>query len=217
VIPRFKDVAAGMNAKLWPETAFVFGNAGNLVLLERIISVLLVIATLAYLGGPQFVRYFQMRGLPLVDWVAWHIRWKRKRLQRTFSAMLAVLLDGGVPEADAVRLAGNCTANEICRQRAARVAMALEQGAKLPEAVRRFDDSGEFHWRFSNAAQARSGFLKALQGWHETLDARAFQQEEAAAHVLTTGVVIFNGVLVGLVVTAMFGLLIGVLDWQLSQ
>jgi type II secretory pathway component PulF len=42
-----------------------------------------------------------------------------KKLQRTFSAMLAVLLDGGVPEAEAVRLAGDCTANEICRRRAA--------------------------------------------------------------------------------------------------
>lgn len=217
VIPRFRDVAAEMNVKLWPETVFVFGNAGSLVLLERIISVLLVIAALAYIGGPRFVRYFQMEGLPLVDWIAWHVRWKRKRLQRTFSAMLAVLLDGSVPEADAVRMAGNCTANEICRQRAARIAKALEQGTALQDAVRLFDDTGEFRWRLANAIHARGGFLNALRGWHEALDARAFQQEEATAHVVTTGVVIFNGVLVGLVVTAMFGLLIGILDWQVSQ
>ncbi len=217
VVPRFKDVAAGMSINLWPETVFVFGHANSLMLLELAISFLLVMATITYLGGPGFVRYFQFRGLPLVDWVAWRIAWKRKRLQRTFSAMLAVLLDGGVPEADAVRLAGDCTANEICRQRAARIIAALQQGAKLDDAVRVFDDAGEFHWRLSNAAQARGGFLKTLRGWHEALDAKAFQQEEATAHVLTTGLVILNGVFVGLIATAMFGILVDVLHAQTSQ
>jgi type II secretory pathway component PulF len=108
------------------------------------------------------------------------VPWKQKKLQRTFSAMLAVLLDGGVPEAEAVRLAGDSTANEICRRRARRVMAALEQGIKLDDAVRVFDDSGEFHWRLTNAIHVHGGFLGALRGWHESLDAKAFQQEEAA-------------------------------------
>jgi type II secretory pathway component PulF len=119
-----------------------------------------------------------------------------------------VLLDGGVPEAEAVRLAGDSTANEICRRRARRVMAALERGTKLDDAVGGFDDSGEFHWRLTNAIHARGGFLQALRGWHETLDAKAFQQEEAATHAVTSGLVIVNGVLVGLIVTAMFGILI---------
>jgi type II secretory pathway component PulF len=161
-----------------------------------------------YIGGPGFARWFQFRGLPFVDWIAWHIPWKQKRLQRTFSAMLAVLLDGGVPEAEAVRLAGDCTANEICRHRAQRVIGALQQGTKLDDAVRAFDSSGEFHWRLTNATHARGGFLSALQGWHEALDAKAFQQEEASAHAVTSGLVILNGVLVALIATGMFGILI---------
>jgi type II secretory pathway component PulF len=217
VIPRFKDVAAGMGINLWPETVFVFANANTLMLLELTVSFLLVMATIAYLGGPGFVRYFQFRSLPLVDWVAWGITWKRKRLQRTFSAMLAVLLDGGVPETEAVRLAGECTANDICRRRAKRIMAALQQGTKLDDAVRVFDDSGEFHWRLSNAARARGGFLNTLRGWHEALDAKAFQQEEATAHVLTTGLVILNGIFVGLIATAMFGILVDVLRAQTSQ
>jgi type II secretory pathway component PulF len=130
--------------------------------------------------------------------------------------MLAALLDGGVPEAEAVRLAGDCTANEIGRRRARRVIAALESGAKLDDAIRAFDDAGEFHWRLMNAAQARGGFMPALRGWHEALDAKAFQQEEAAAHVVTTGVVILNGVLVALIATAMFGVLIAVLKGMLT-
>jgi type II secretory pathway component PulF len=210
VIPKFKEVAAGMGVTLWPLTTFVFVlvDSGLLIAFEIIISLLISGVVMLYIGGPGFARWFQFRGLPFVDWIAWHIPWKQKRLQRTFSAMLAVLLDGGVPEAEAVRLAGDCTANEICRHRAQRVIGALQQGTKLDDAVRAFDSSGEFHWRLTNATHARGGFLSALQGWHEALDAKAFQQEEASAHAVTSGLVILNGVLVALIATGMFGILI---------
>ena len=199
IIPKFRDVAAGMNITLWPETTFVFGNTDALIGFEIVVSLAMLGAVLLYIGGPQFARWFQFRRVPLADWIAWQVPWKQKRLQRTFSAMLAALLDGGVPEVEAVRLAGDCTANEIGRRRARRVIAALENGAKLDDAIRAFDDAGEFHWRLTNAAQARGGFMPALRGWHEALDAKAFQQEEATAHVVTTGVVILNGVLVALI------------------
>jgi type II secretory pathway component PulF len=214
VVPRFKDVAANMGVGLWPLTTFVFAlaDSGFLIGLEVFISLLMFGVVLFYIGGPQFARWFQFRKLPLVDWIAWHIPWKQKRLQRTFSAMLAVLLDGGVPEAVAVSLAGDCTANEICRRRSQRVVAALEKGVKLDEAVRALDASGEFQWRLTNATHAHGGFLNALRGWHEALDARAFQQEEATAHIVSTGVVILNGALVALIATAMFGILLVLLN-----
>jgi type II secretory pathway component PulF len=169
-----------------------------------------------YIGGPHFAKWLQFRGLPFADWLAWRIPWKRKRLQRTFSAMLAVLLDGGVPETEAVRLAGESTANEICRHRARRIIAELQRGVKLNEAIRAFDDAGEFQWRLTNAIHARGGFLEALRGWHETLDAKAFQQEETAAHTITTGLVILNGAIVALIAVSMFGLLVMILKGVLA-
>ena len=217
VIPRFKEVAAGTDVKLWPITTFVFALNDSHVLIgfEALVFLALATVVLIYIGGPGLVRYFQFRHAPIVDWITWRVPWKRKQLLRTFSAMLAVLLDGGVPEAEAVRLAGDCTANELCRQRARRVTAALQQGAKLTEAVRAFDDTGEFHWRLTNATHGQGGFLKALLGWHEALDAKAFQQEETATHALTSGLVVLNGVVVGLMATATFGLLIAILRSQL--
>jgi len=216
VIPKFRDVAAGMGTKVWPLTQFVFGHTNWLIGFEITISMLMAVATIIYIGGPQFVRWFQFRGLPFVDWIAWRVPWKHKRLQRTFSAMLAVLLDGGVPEAEAIRLAGDSTANEICRRRAGHIVTALGKGMKIDEAIRMFDDTGEFRWRLMNSTHVHGGFLNALRGWHEALDAKAFQQEEATAHVVTTGLVLLNGALVALIATAMFGMLImilkGVLD-----
>jgi type II secretory pathway component PulF len=217
VIPRFKEVAAGMDAKPWPVTTFVFALNDSHILIgfEALVFLALATVVLIYIGGPGFVRWFQFRSVPIVDWITWRVPWKRKKLLRTFSAMLAVLLDGGVPEAEAVRLAGECTANEICRHRARRVIAALQQGAKLNDAVRTFDDNGEFHWRLTNAAHGRGGFLTALRGWHEALDAKAFQQEETATHALTSGLVILNGAVVALIATAIFGLLIAVLRSEL--
>ena len=217
VIPRFRLVAADSNAPLWPLTQFVFENTSLLVAFEVVVFLALLSVAAIYIGGPQFIRWFQFRSVPVVDWITWRVPWKQKKLQRTFSAMLAVLLDGGVPEAVAVWLAGDCTANEICRRRSKRVIAALEKGIKLDDAVRVFDDSGEFHWRLTNATHARGGFLNALRGWHESLDAKAFQQEEAATHVLAIGLVIMNGLVVALIATAMFGILIAMLNGMLSS
>ena len=218
VIPKFKEVFAGMDFQVWPFTAFVLYlyNSRILVGFEMLVFLALMSVALIYIGGPGFVRWFQFRSVPVVDWITWRIPWKQKKLQRTFSAMLAVMLDAGVPEAVAVRLAGDCTANEICRQRALRVVAALEKGAKLDEAVRAFDNSGEFHWRLTNATHAHGGFLNALRGWHEALDAKAFQQEEVATHALTSGLVILNGVVVGLISIGMFGMLVMLLKGMLA-
>src|ERR1035437_7799151 len=191
VVPKFKDVAAGMGVKMWPFTQFVFALNDSHVLVDFEILLFLALLTVAaiYIGGPgfvrslPFVRWLQFRNVSLMDWITWRIPWKQKKLQRTFSAMLAVLLDGGVPEAEAVRLAGDSTANEICRRRARLVIAALKRGIKLDDAVRAFDASGEFHWRLTNATHAHGGFLNALRGWHEALDAKAFQQEETATHI----------------------------------
>ena len=216
VIPKFKEVAAGSGAKIWPLSYCVFHIIPQLVTFEIVLFFALATVALIYIGGPGFVRWFQFRSVPVADWLTWRVPWKQKKLLRAFSAMLAVLLDGGVPEAEAVRLAGESTANEICRRRAQRVIAALEQGVKLDDAIRTFDDSGEFHWRLANAVHARGGFLGALRGWHEALDAKAFQQEETATHAMTSGLVILNGLVVALIATAMFGVLVAILKGALD-
>jgi len=213
VVPKFRDVAAGMGFQVWPVTQFVFTLNDHFVLVgfEAVLFVGLLALTAIYIGGPGLMRWFQFRSVPVVDWITWRIPWKRKQLLRAFSAMLAVLLDGGVPEPEAVRLAGESTANEICRRRARRMLAALAAGRKLEDAVREFDHTGEFRWRLANAAHAHGGFLSALRGWHEALDAKAFQQEETATHVFASGMVILNGVVVGLLAVGLFGMLIMIL------
>jgi len=138
--------------------------------------------------------------------------WRRKRLQRDFSAMLALLLDAGVPESEAVQLAGDCTANRVMQRRAEQVRARLQRGIKLPEAIAALDESGELRWRLANALRRDGGFAAALTGWHEALDAKAFQSEQTAAQITTTGLVLLNGGIVACIVIGMFLALIQLLN-----
>ncbi len=80
VIPKFRDVAAGMGIQLWRESTWVFRNTSTLMALETAVSLLIALAVLFYIGGPHFTRWFKFRRFPLVDWITWHLPWKRKRL-----------------------------------------------------------------------------------------------------------------------------------------
>lgn len=213
ILPKMREVAAGMGEALQPVALLVFqlNHSHLLVGFELGLFLVLAAVVVVYIGGPASTRLFQSRIFPLVDWIAWQVPWKRKKLLRAFSAMLAVLLDAGVPEPEAVRLAGDSTANSICQARAARVNAALANGTKLDDAVRSFDDNGEFHWRLANAVHGRGGFFQALRGWHGALDAKAYQQQETATHFATSGLVILNGVVVGLIAAALFSIITGVL------
>jgi type II secretory pathway component PulF len=125
-------------------------------------------------------------------------------MQRDFSTLLALLLDSGVPEPEAVALAADGTANAVFRRRAARAVESLRQGVRLTQAVQSLDDSGEFAWRLANAVHGHTGFLGALAGWHESLDAKAFQQEQAAAHGITSALVLWSGLFVGAIAISVF-------------
>ena len=63
----------------------------------------------------------------------------------------------------------------------------LSRGVGLAQAIQRLDPTGEFEWRLTNATHPTGGFERALAGWHEALEARAFHQEQVFAQLLTTG------------------------------
>ena len=195
VFPKLKDVARDMasDAPAWSETLF----HGSIV-----VAWFIAVAWLLFWLG----------NLALPDRVEFLLPWRRKRMQRDFSTMFSLLLDAGVPEARALRLGAECAANTGFLERADRAAADLQQGAKLPDAARRLDDAGEFAWRLRNAAAPGGSFAAALEGWHEALAAKAFQQQQTASQLVTTGFVFLNGVMVSLVALGLFQMLLAILD-----
>jgi type II secretory pathway component PulF len=215
ILPKFKEVFAGFAPEAGlPEPArFVFAHSR--LLLSFQVAIILLIWTLmaAYIGGPR-LRGWVARILPGVpDRIQYCFPWRRKRLQRDFSSMLCVLLDSGVPELEAIALAAESTKNGVVRRRAQTVCRLLNDGVKLSTAIGAMDESGELQWRLRNALQRGGGFLRALAGWHEALDAKAFQSEQAAAQLTTSALVLFNGLIVASVVIAVFGTLVHLINY----
>ena len=206
VLPKFMEIAQGMGG-VTSSVEFVVAHTGALIALQSAVLVLLWLSAFIYMGGPRVVSWF-----PGLERFQYWLPWRRKRLQRDFSTLLAILLDSGVPEPETVALAANCTANSPFRQRAARAVNGLKQGLNLTQAIRAMDDSGEFGWRLTNAIHGGDGFLKALAGWHESLDAKAFQQEQAAAHTITSALVLWSGLFVAVVVISVFTFLVSLIN-----
>jgi type II secretory pathway component PulF len=208
VVPKLHEIAQ-MCGPEPPWTAFVLEHVRQLLNVQIALLVGLLLADFLSTEGSRVARWFS-----ILDRLHYHLPWKRKRMQRDFSTMLGILLESGVPEPDAVRLAADSTANRVFRRRAERVIARLAQGVSLPEAIQTLDDTGEFGWRLRNAFHTRANFVLSLAGWHESLDAKAFQQQHAAEHVVTTALILWNGVFVGMIVTSIFLLLIFIMNTE---
>jgi len=205
VLPKYREVLAGMSGAQLPGlTRMIFAEHALFTAIQVASILFLWVALLTYIGGPRLRRVVDHFVPGLMDRFTLLLPWRRKRLQRDFSTVLAMLLDTGVPESESVGLAAEATGNRVMIQRAEQAAAALGQGVKLPEALKAIDPQGELHWRIRNAVYAHGGFTGALNGWHEALDAKAFQLEQAAAQVTTTVLVLLNGLVVGCFVIGVF-------------
>jgi type II secretory pathway component PulF len=216
IVPKFREIAYELtNGPLPPAFRFLLAHSILVSVVQFSLMGLVWLAVLVYLCGPQGIPWLAPVLKPLSDAINCRLPWRRKRLERDFSAMLAVLLDAEVPEEQAVMLAAQSTDNRVFIRQGARVAERLREGVPLTEAVQAFDETGEFRWRLANAAHGRGGFMAALSGWHDALDAKAYQLEQAASQVITTSFVILNGCVVGLIAVGVFQTLTSVV-WELA-
>jgi type II secretory pathway component PulF len=213
VLPKFEQIGMDLGA-VSPGLMHGLLEWRSLLLSGQFLLIgALWLGALVYCGGPRFTNWLARHSPFSWDHLVSRVPWRRRRLQRDFSTVLAVALDAGLSEARAVMLAGEGTGNESFRARAVAAVQDLQRGITLPEALARMDDAGEFRWRLANAVFGGGGFSAALSGWQEALDAKAFQQEQIAAQLASTSLVLLNGVLVALLAVGVFQMLVN-LVWS---
>jgi type II secretory pathway component PulF len=147
-----------------------------------------------------------------LDWLAYHLPWRNKLLKRDFSLALGLLLDADVPEGEAVRQAGKAAGNRHVQLKSEAIAAQLSRGVPLAKAIAGFDEQRQFQWRLGTAMHAGRGFVRALHGWHQSLEAEAFRKEQAAAQFTTTFLLMINGAAVCLIVMSIFGMFVAMLN-----
>jgi type II secretory pathway component PulF len=207
VMPSVRAISQDMAVRPPGLFSFLWEHASLVILVQALFILGLWFLAFLHAIGPRATEWW-----PILHHFYYRLPWRRKRMNRDFSIMLAMLLDAHVPEAEAVQLAADCTGNQVFQRRAVRVAESLKQGMKLTEAIRAMDETGEFGWRLTNATHATDGFRTALAGWHDALDAKAFQLEQGVAHGVTTALVLLNGLLVGTIVASVFGFFVSIIN-----
>jgi type IV pilus assembly protein PilC len=217
IIPKFQEIFTGLlQGRPLPGLISLLIAHRLLVSVTQMgLMVLSLLVLLAFACGPRGIPWLGPLLKPLLDAATYRLPWRRKRLERDFSAMLALLLDADVPEEQAVMLAAQSTDNNAFIHRGAQVVQRLRDGVPLTDAVAALDDTGEFRWRLANAAHGRGGFMTALSGWHDMLDAKAYQSEQVASQTFTTSLIVLNGCIVALIAIGVFQALTSVV-WELS-
>lgn len=211
VIPKIKLIGSDMIGNFQP--GWPLAHIHQLATLSLVPPILLAIALIAYVAGPR-IRLRLLHWLPpgWVDGCLNWFPWNNRRARRDFSLTLSLLLDAGVPEDKAVLHAAAATGSDFFRAQSGRSAIALREGVRLVDALIHIDPAGEFKWRWAMAAGSNIPFRKALEGWHETLDARASKAEQSASNLATTGLILFNGLIVGLIVVGVFQFLVAIIQ-----
>jgi type II secretory pathway component PulF len=205
IIPQYQLIFSDLSEEGNTLPILPFHLAATLSKIQLVLALAFYLGAITYVGGPRLFSWLAAGlSLPALGNLGYRVPWRRKRMQRDFAAMLGVLLDTGVPEARAVGLAAESTANSAFIRRADRAVAKLRQGVSLTDAIASLDDSGEFRWRLTNALHSGKNFFAALEGWLENLDARAFRQQQTFAQVLTTALVLYNGLMVSLFAVFVF-------------
>ncbi len=215
VLPKFRELGLDMGVTRDPVMDNSFTASLWLGLLAALIWFGVWLMEIGRTGGRWLVRGLAQPFQPIFDRLNLWVPWTRLRLQRDFGVMLASLLDAGTAEPRAVELAAEATGNVLFQERAQKVVEQLRNGMALPEALSELDAGGEFSWRLRNASLPSGPahrFSLALSGWHESLEARAFQREQRFSQLVSTGLVALNGLMVGLVAVGVFHFLISAIE-----
>lgn len=142
------------------------------------------------------------------------VPWQRERVRANFASALALYLDAGFSEEDALLSAAGSTGNKRWESRSLQAVARLQQGEPFQRVLTSLDEAGEFQWRLRHAFHGIAGtgggparFHAVLQGWTDFLRLRADQLEIKATQLLLVFFTLTLGLLVGLICGWLFRLL----------
>ena len=200
IVPKFKTVMADIigygEIPFVSELLFQIYDSGLMLLVPAFLISLMIFVTVSHLFNFSAAHNTKMYMNKLYSCIAWLLPWYRNRIKRNFIWILCELLDNGISEAEAIKVAAEATKNSVICNRAKKATSDLEKGQSLAQALRRFDRRADLAWRVENAAHGGSAFRETLEGWTSHLSALAYKQQQSAFYYFFTTMMLINGLLV---------------------
>jgi type II secretory pathway component PulF len=203
IIPQMGHVFEEMEIKNTGITSYFLSNAVGIQNYVNFVVSVIYWMLLGFCFAPRkVIQYFERKG-PFTPWT-------KKRIRRDFSQVLAMSLHAGVSESDAISMSAKATGSEKMIRKGQHAIDELKNGKKLVDSLKSFDRSGELSWRFA-MFQNNDHATPCLAGWHESLEARAFKEEQTFAHIISTILILILGTAVGLLAFISFDFLISII------
>ncbi len=200
IIPRFKDVLYDMigygEMPFVPDLLIQIYESGLMLLVPVFLISVMIFLTVLHLFNFSAAHNTKMYMNKLYSFISWLLPWRRNRIKRNFMWILCDLLDSGISEVEAIKIAAEATKNSLVCSRARKAISDLEKGQPLAQALRRFDCRADLAWRVENAAHGSSSFRETLEGWTNHLSALAYKQQQAAFYYFFSAMMLINGCLV---------------------
>lgn len=131
--------------------------------------------------------------------------WRKIRLKIDFMKSLALLLDNNVNEDEAIILSANATDNYIFQMKAKKSVNLLKSGTSLTKVLTKvFDSTGELEWRIKNSILLDDiKLIQSIKKWCSFLDIKAYQLEQGATQLFTTGLLFLTSFIIAMFLIAM--------------
>lgn len=201
VMPKIRQILADMisdgSPRFAPLTEFAMAQAPWFMVGLAGLTLILFGTAFTRMAGPRL-------GLVGLDALRLWLPWHRQRAHRDFAALLALQLDAGIPEEEALTQAAAATGNRSIQRRLPRAIANLRRGATLDLAVAAIDRRPEFLWRLRNGLAAPGSTVAALRGWVTHLNDSAHRNELIAGQFFAAAVLIAQAVIVGTFICGVF-------------
>ena len=201
VLPKFKETLADLSGEgsVFNELGHLFLNlfgSGIFLIIPIIFGCLIILFLVSHFLGISVTHNTGSYMNRVFSHLSWSLPWRRNRIKRNFIWILCELLDSGISEVNAIKVAASATKSSVVSNRCNKAVKDLEKGQSLAQALRQLDRRADLSWRVENAAHGGSSFRETLEGWTGHLSALAYKQQQSAFYYFFTAMMLFNGLFV---------------------
>lgn len=204
LIPKFKDLYAGLGSKLPPITLFVFGISGFII--HNILIILIVTATIGFYLYRQIFK--TKKGRYIFDKLSLKIPIFGEVIKLAaiakFTRTLSTLLEQSISVPESLELVGRTAGNSVIEEASLKAAKLILDGEKIPEAFRKAGVFPSLMLQMSTVGVESGNLPDLLDKTADFYEDRVDAFVAAMSSLIEPILIAVLGVLLGVVIIALY-------------